>query len=47
MTAPGEEFLPGAVPFYGILLPYWSVYWSEKRPKILADFFMTNKKKSS
>lgn len=27
------KFLPGAVPFYGILLPYWSVYWSEKKQK--------------
>ena len=39
------NFLPGAASFYRLLSRYWSMYWSEKKQKFKANFFVVNKKK--
>ena len=40
-----KQFLLDAAPFKLKQLPYWSVYWSKKKQKFKANFFVANKKK--
>ena len=46
-AAPGGEILPGAALFYGVLSPYWSVYWSVQKSNFEANSLQINIKKSS
>ena len=44
-AAPGGEILPGAALFYGVLSPYWSVYWSVQKSNFEANSLQINIKK--
>ena len=46
-AAPGGEILPGAALFYGVLSPYWSVYWSVQKSNFEANSLQINIKKNS
>ena len=46
-VAPSGGILPGAVLFYRVLSPYWSVYWSVQKSNFEANSLQINIKKSS